>query len=165
MFLAETKEELWDSPEEILEFFRKSGNIEKYRKGEYGANLLFKYKTLALTKYMDIVLEIAYNTAIFMIKEVLYRTSYDMATVTEFISQLKRFNQHRTYDFLNTEKTIEDKFDFEFQKLGEGNFSNLLIPGKRHTLHFCHNPQQKKTIAYNFIFSPFSFFGKILNTQ
>ena len=47
-FFKETKDELWESRDELMAFIRKPGNIEKYLNDELGANLLYKYQALAV---------------------------------------------------------------------------------------------------------------------
>jgi radical SAM superfamily enzyme YgiQ (UPF0313 family) len=51
-FQKETIDELWDSEEELLEFAKKEDVIQKYVEGEYGSNLIFKYKAIPFVKYM-----------------------------------------------------------------------------------------------------------------
>ncbi|MDA2909528.1 hypothetical protein MYX04_01200 [Nitrospiraceae bacterium AH_259_D15_M11_P09] len=68
-FIAETKEELWDSKEDLVAFTRKEENIEKYISGELGANLLFKYKGLAITKHLKALADVARATVEKVISE------------------------------------------------------------------------------------------------
>jgi|TARA_B110000046_G_C13014437_1_gene408017 radical SAM superfamily enzyme YgiQ (UPF0313 family) len=44
-FIDETKGELWDSEEKLLEFYRKEENYLKLKNGELGGNLIYKYKS------------------------------------------------------------------------------------------------------------------------
>ncbi|HNX68454.1 MAG TPA: B12-binding domain-containing radical SAM protein [Candidatus Omnitrophota bacterium] len=47
-FLKETRDELWDSEEDLIEFFMRDENYEKLLRGELGGNLIYKYKSLGL---------------------------------------------------------------------------------------------------------------------
>jgi radical SAM superfamily enzyme YgiQ (UPF0313 family) len=47
-FMAETKSELWDSDEKLVEFYRLDENYERLSRGEAGGNLLQKYKSMSL---------------------------------------------------------------------------------------------------------------------
>jgi radical SAM superfamily enzyme YgiQ (UPF0313 family) len=58
-FIRETKEELWDSRDELVAFTRKPENIRKYINDELGANLIFKYKALATTQHLRDLAEVA----------------------------------------------------------------------------------------------------------
>ena len=39
-FLFETKNELWNSKEELLEYYNKDDNFMKLKRGEVGGNLI-----------------------------------------------------------------------------------------------------------------------------
>lgn len=148
-FSRETRDELWDSPQEIIDFISEPENLDKYKKGEYGANLLFKYKTLAFIKYMNVVLDIAYDTALEMIRNRQKTSSEDMGKTIEFLSQLKRFNKHKSVEFLDTEKVIEDHFNFNFVNFNELDKTFMKGQGERYTFRFYHDSQQKKIIEFN----------------
>jgi len=47
-FTYETKHELWDSEEELLNYYRKEENYLKLKQGEVGGNLIYKYKSKSL---------------------------------------------------------------------------------------------------------------------
>jgi len=47
-FLDETKSELWDSEEELTNFYNKEENYNKLKRGEVGGNLIYKYKSMGL---------------------------------------------------------------------------------------------------------------------
>jgi len=49
-FIDETKGELWDSEEKLLEFYRKDENYLKLKNGELGGNLIYKYKSRNLVE-------------------------------------------------------------------------------------------------------------------
>ena len=44
-FLEETKGELWDSEQDLLDYYQDDKNYEKLTKGEVGGNLIYKYKS------------------------------------------------------------------------------------------------------------------------
>ena len=50
-FLAETRNELWNSEEELIEHYQKDEAYHKLLKGEVGGNLIYKYKALSLSSY------------------------------------------------------------------------------------------------------------------
>ena len=49
-FLFETKNELWDSEKELLEFYNKDENFSKLKRGDVGGNLIYKYKSKSLLR-------------------------------------------------------------------------------------------------------------------
>lgn len=61
-FLEETRHELWVDYDGFEDFLMTPGVIEKHIAGEYGANLIFKFKSVALTGYVSELAEIAQTT-------------------------------------------------------------------------------------------------------
>ena len=49
-FLGETKGELWDSEQDLLDYYQDDKNYEKLTKGEVGGNLIYKYKSKNLVE-------------------------------------------------------------------------------------------------------------------
>jgi radical SAM superfamily enzyme YgiQ (UPF0313 family) len=68
-FVRETREELWDSREELAAFIGKPENVEKYINDELGANLIFKYQSLATNQYLRELAEVARVTILETIAE------------------------------------------------------------------------------------------------
>jgi len=52
-FKQATIGELWDSPRELLENFQKDFEYEKLLNGEAGTNVLYHYKAVVISEYMD----------------------------------------------------------------------------------------------------------------
>ena len=52
-FKQATIDELWDSPQELLENFQKDFEYEKLLNGEAGTNVLYHYKAVVISEYMD----------------------------------------------------------------------------------------------------------------
>ena len=51
-FLNETRNELWDSEEALLEYYRTDEAYHKLLKGEVGGNLIYKYKAIGLSSHI-----------------------------------------------------------------------------------------------------------------
>ena len=49
-FVNETKNELWDSEENLVEYYKKDKNYLKLKNGEVGGNLIYKYKSKSLVE-------------------------------------------------------------------------------------------------------------------
>jgi len=47
-FIDETKSELWDSEDELVEHYKKDKNYLRLKNGEVGGNLIYKYKSKSL---------------------------------------------------------------------------------------------------------------------
>ena len=52
-FQQATVGELWDSPQELLENFQKDSEYKKLLNGEAGTNVLYHYKAVVISEYMD----------------------------------------------------------------------------------------------------------------
>jgi radical SAM superfamily enzyme YgiQ (UPF0313 family) len=68
-FMRETKEELWDSREELVAFIRKPENVQKYVNGELGRNLLYGYQGLVANLHLRELAEVARVTILQVIRE------------------------------------------------------------------------------------------------
>ena len=62
-FLAETRDELFSTREELLEFYGEEANYEALCKGRLGDNLLRKYKCILLFENFKVLLELAISEA------------------------------------------------------------------------------------------------------
>lgn len=58
-YLMESEQELFESQESLSKFMHAKGNLERYIAGELGSNLIFKYKSLGLTEFIDEVFDFA----------------------------------------------------------------------------------------------------------
>ena len=58
-FVEATRDELWDTEEDLLDSIRVDGTIEEYINDKRGSNLIFKYKLLILLEAMDEVASVA----------------------------------------------------------------------------------------------------------
>jgi len=52
-FMIETENELFDSEEELINFYSKDNSYKLLLSGELGDNLLRKYKNIIINSYMD----------------------------------------------------------------------------------------------------------------
>lgn len=60
-FIEETKDELWDSREKLIEHFNQSKNYEKLINGRYGDNLIRKYSTITYIEASIATFDLAYE--------------------------------------------------------------------------------------------------------
>lgn len=68
-FIRETKDELWESYEDLKSFTSRPENIAKFLSGELGSKLIFKYKAILTNEYLTDLANIARTTVIEVIKE------------------------------------------------------------------------------------------------
>ena len=61
-FITETKDELWESYDDLKSFTSKPGNVAKFLSGELGGKLIFKYKSILTNEYLTELADIARDT-------------------------------------------------------------------------------------------------------
>jgi len=96
-FVAETSGELWDSREELEAFVQAPGNIERYVDGEFGNNLLFTYKTRAITQHIQDLAAHALQAT----RQLLEETGHLSDDVLAFIDDAVTFQARRATDLFD----------------------------------------------------------------
>ncbi|MBI2889504.1 MAG: cobalamin B12-binding domain-containing protein [Nitrospirae bacterium] len=111
-FLAETRDELWESKDALLEFTRRPENVERYLRGELGTIVLFKYKAMAITRHMTRLAEIARNTALTALGE----AGKMREGIEEFVDDILTYEVLRKRDLLEGEsqhREVELRYDVQ----------------------------------------------------
>ena len=107
-FVAETEGELWGSLDELLEFCGSPENIQNVIDGEIGGNLMYKYKGLSMTQYLDAAAEVARLAS----AELLRR--HGLEEDTQFASDIIRFNYLRMRNiFADNPETYHEFFTYD----------------------------------------------------
>ncbi len=142
-FLRETKDELWDSPKKLENFAKKPNNLAKYLSGEYGSNLVFKYKTLAFAKHIPAIHDAAFAAAEKLL------SARDVKGHADFLGEMKRYSLFQKTDIFDTKKVYRDKFYFDWEGMKRENFAEnnekfrLASPVK---VEFRHTKEQAKAM-------------------
>jgi len=102
-FAQDTENELWTSSKELKDFCSDEKNIQKFIEGEYGSNLIFKYKSRSLTLDLENVAKIAKKSTL----EILRNNSFNQDP-SIFVNDLI---VHKLCE-------IENLFDIEKDKVG-----------------------------------------------
>lgn len=68
-FIAEAKNELWDSYDDLKEFTSNPENIAKFISGELGSKLIFKYKSILTNEKLSELADIARDSVIEVIRK------------------------------------------------------------------------------------------------
>ena len=107
-FVAETEGELWGSLDELLAFCGSPENIQNVIDGEIGGNLMYKYKGLSMTQYLDAAAEVARLAS----AELLRR--HGLEGDTQFASDIVRFNYLRMRNiFADNPETYHELFTYD----------------------------------------------------
>lgn len=101
-FINETKQELFSTYKELVDFFCRKENYELLCKGQYGDNLLRKYRTIVLSRYYNECLHIAFD-------ELRRQSEYLIELPDSLIKDLETYLKSRTvtdiFKKYNTKKT------------------------------------------------------------
>ena len=80
-FIDATRDELWESRENLERFIREPGVVQKFISGELGNNLLFVFKTQAVTRHLNELADFARTT----IRACLARSGKNDQQVLDFV--------------------------------------------------------------------------------
>ena len=114
-FIEETKGELWDSEQELVDHYKKDENYEKLKAGKVGGNLIYKYKSKNLVEASSDWIDFFEKQLFIEIKKKqISATSHD--SVKSELSEIAKFNKLKLNGLLNPKantQAIEDKFKFD----------------------------------------------------
>ena len=113
-FIKETKGELSDK-DKLLDFINKKENIVKFISGDYGNNLMFKYKSLSLTIYANLMFEMVQTlTRDFLISKKIRSNS-----LQNLVIEIITFTKFKIVDIFNERKEFTAKFDYNILELNK----------------------------------------------
>jgi radical SAM superfamily enzyme YgiQ (UPF0313 family) len=87
-FVQATKDELWDEREALEAFIREPHIVQKFIAGELGNNLLFVYKTLGITTYLDQLAAFARTTVMKCLED----AGQASAEIREFVDNALQYH-------------------------------------------------------------------------
>ncbi|OGH60636.1 MAG: hypothetical protein A3G34_10945 [Candidatus Lindowbacteria bacterium RIFCSPLOWO2_12_FULL_62_27] len=144
-FAPEEESNLRESGDELRAFTLEPGVVEKYIKGEYGINEIYKYRAIAVFYHMAELHEVAYAAA----RELLREKGLLDERTEQYVNELQRFSLMRKEGLFDMNGLSRGEFHFDFVKLLDGNFASL--PFDYHDprgieVEVYHTEKQKKTI-------------------
>lgn len=113
-YVNESKNELWNSKEELEIFSNKKENISKYIAGDIGNNLLSTYKALSLTDDFDAVCEIGLQSFEKTVKDI---NNPDLIELASEIIKFKYFKISNIFDMSYKSYEYEFKYDINNSSL------------------------------------------------
>jgi hypothetical protein len=118
-FADETRNELWESREELEAFAKQPEAIRRYVSGELGSNLIFKYKALAIFNSASSLHDVAYDAARLTLSD----TAPDaLARYDAYLAELRQFSEHTKGDLMAINRTLERRFTYDFEELAARKF-------------------------------------------
>ena len=98
-FERDTRQELWDSEEELVAFFQSPDHFQGLLEGKYGANLLQTYRAKIWGRCFDALVDCAFAHAASLLTEV----GSDESTLYS-LEQIERFCRGRTHNLLGDDR-------------------------------------------------------------
>lgn len=144
-FLTDTKNELWLSKEDLEKFTKNKKNIDKFINGELGNNLLFVYKTKAITENLEELAEVARMSFV----ECLRANNVDFNSFKEFIDNAISYHFLSSKDIFMGNKKFKKKFAYNIEAFLNNPDSEIskfsISPEKEIT--FLNSPEQIAIIS------------------
>jgi len=145
-FIAETKEDLFDSREQANEYVLSPNIINKYINGELGTNELFEHSALLFNEFEDIS-----NLIFKSVKKVIEKKGLLTPSIDSYLADLQKFTLMRKNKVLqNIESVVLEKFEYDFEEIHKSEYDlnpnsidKLKSPIQ---LKFFHTDKQKKHI-------------------
>ena len=144
-FLRETDGALYESSEELEEFLKQPGVVDRYISEELGNNELFKYRALAFFEHMKDLHKIAFDTA----KELLTQKDALGEALNDYLNELSELSLLRKQQLLSFETVIRKSFHFDFPALAACAFADNPLEYWRPEgvwIEIGHNDLQQKII-------------------
>jgi len=137
-YITATKNELWDSKEELKSYLETLATIEGDDK-VVGYNILFRHRAIALTSLVDEIVDAAFNAASALIGP------DRLAEHASYLNELKSFiklRKRNLFDYINISR---QSFSYDFYELAENNFTGMpRRSDKAVKIKFYHNENQRK---------------------
>ncbi|MCZ6894448.1 MAG: hypothetical protein O7H40_10440, partial [Gammaproteobacteria bacterium] len=145
-FEDDTRNELWAERETLAQLIQQDGVIERYIDGELGLNLLFTYKSIAMTRHVSELEVLARRAA----HELLEEVGQDAGKILDFVDDVLRFDSARmTNLFDETEapvrRVLRHDIDAFLGSDGQAALSDFRLPGAR-TVEFLMNDDQRAVL-------------------
>jgi len=147
-FLNETEEELWSSKDDLVSYLSEPGVIDEYIKGEFGSNLIFKYKAASLTTLFPSILKVALDS----ITDTLNKQVPENGMLLEIIEDVLNFKRMQIDKLFEKNKSGKHIFKYDIpslSRLGSNNEINIqsLKFSSPQTFKFEHSKEQQEIIS------------------
>ena len=139
-FLKENESSLWKDRLELEKHIKKPGNIELYIKDNLRPNEQLTFRAMAFFDKMNDLHNIVHKAS----KDLLKEMSILNDEKEDYLDQLTRFSLLKKNNLLSLDKTVTEKFYYDFSK-NESPFA--YFKPQAININFSHSSEQKKIIA------------------
>ena len=150
-FINDTKSELWDSEEQLLEYYKQENNYQKLVDGKDGANLIQKYQAIYLAHLKE-----------FIDHAVLIISKYLQHAELEALDNLKKYCISLQSNIFDASKDkIRDSFTFDIIAWIKDGFEKDINNYRSNiSLIFIMSEEQRKILNDSFLLYGFNDDGK-----
>lgn len=143
-FIEDVKGELWDTRESVENFVSDRANVKRFVSGEFGANLIFKHKSLALIGQVEALADVAGRTLAEML------TAHGRQDALELGHELLEFARLRMSGvFVGRGGTLRGEFRYAVDRFAldanPDDIETYLLPAPLE-FTFEHTEEQNKTM-------------------
>jgi len=103
----------WLNKEDLEKFLKTPEAIEKYLSGEYGANQIMQFRSLAFIEHIDDVSAAAFSAA----RELLDDVGAVHEKMDDYLEELAQYIKLKKSDLLSLEQSAQQTFHYDFVKL------------------------------------------------
>ena len=142
-FLKENEECLWKNKNELEDFIKSHGAIDRFIEKDLRANEQLTYRAMAFFDKMEEL----HNIASECTKKLLTEKSVLNDERKDYLAQLTRFSLLRKNDLRSLDKIVTEKFNYDFTKIAKSNFNGSPFShfkSKAVNINFSHTAEQQK---------------------
>ena len=114
-FRKDTKNELWENFDDLNSFIKNKDNIIQFIDGKLGANLIFKYKSRAITTNLEEMSQVAFESFKKVINEKLIDDSINKSNLLSFARDILMFKVCQVKEIFDLKKEFEFCFDYDVE--------------------------------------------------
>jgi len=150
-FKESTIDELWDSPEEILKNFQNEDEYNKLLNDQLGFNVIYFYRALVNTKYLDEWTEFIIS----LTKKLLLENNIHDKSIFEQFDDIANYCRGSTYNFLELDSNLvnpEFILKHDVQKWNDSTSENMIEKfqfTKPRKIVFNYNKEESKLFIDN----------------
>lgn len=117
-FRADEQRNFWMSKEELETFIATPEAINLYRKGVFGINQIFQYRTLSLLEHFSVVADLSFAVASNLLRE----TGKMSQEIEAYLTELKIYILSKKGNLLGLSDQMARRFTFDFVYLAKEDF-------------------------------------------
>lgn len=111
-FSQDTKNELWPNFDELNNFVKKKENIIQFINGKLGGNLMFKYKSIAMTANLEDMGKVAFEA----FRRIISQKSIESSNLLNFLNDIINFKIFQVKEIFELKKEFKSYFKYDVEK-------------------------------------------------